>query len=168
MYLKGAFQRNEVQEFRIRSLRGGSDRLAASFLEPHSTVNQFIVSPDGRRILTDLHYGEGTMAHDMAIVDLGGSNRQVVLPGFGIPMAWSPGGRFVLYGGTQRPRVLELATGKTWPLAQTDGPGSEMVQRLLNWQRGGADWAPDGSYVVLGLFERRTEARQWVGRGAAR
>ncbi len=63
----------------------------------------------------------------------------------GFPYAWSPNGKFLLYdqypGGIS---VLELASGKTWPV-----PGANDIPP---YEWGLATWSPDGTFLVINRY----------------
>ena len=63
----------------------------------------------------------------------------------GIPYAWSPNGKFILYdqfpGGIS---VFEVATGQTWPV-----PGAADAAPH-EW--GLATWSPEGHFLVINRY----------------
>jgi Tol biopolymer transport system component len=172
MYLDSDFR-----TLKARSLVNGLTRVVATF--PGETeVESFLASPDGRRIAYALarRYESGRACFskgsspvatvdqiavpcEIAELTLDTGERKVMatMPGQGanVPalLAWSPDGRFLLYGGG-RPQVLDTTNGDRWPLLPPGVP--------LNWDRT-ASWSPDGTFIVLTNRSEHFEWRQWTG-----
>ena len=107
-------------------------------------VNGF--SPDGRHVIVELDRTNGTLDYGWLDLDGGGirflfKNVTWVLG----DVLFSPDGRFAAYNGSEEhptvgprdTRILEIATGRTWPLVtwpSDDTPNG---------------WAPDGRAIVL-------------------
>jgi Tol biopolymer transport system component len=67
----------------------------------------------------------------------------------GSPYDWSPDGRLLLYDEYPgRLMVVNVQTGESWPIAEATN--SDRVR----WS--GAQWSPDGSFIVL----QRNEIKQ--------
>ena len=74
----------------------------------------------------------------------------------GYPYDWSPDGRFLLYD--EFPgilRVLDVRSGESWPIAEAaDGD-------TYTWYD--AQWAPDGTFIVITRNGFRDEFRSFEG-----
>jgi len=74
------------------------------------------------------------------------------------PMAWSPDGKWLLYGDNAAGlMVLDVQTRESWLLQKEAQPGT-----WAGWGR--ADWSPDGRFIVVDR-ERpaRKERLSWSG-----
>ena len=107
-------------------------------------VNGF--APDSRHVIVELDHSNGTFDYGWLDVD-DGSIRYLFknVPWVLGDVLFSPDGRYAAYNGSAQypsdgprdPYILEIATGRTWP--------------LLTWPSDETPngWAPDGSGVVL-------------------
>jgi Tol biopolymer transport system component len=163
---------------RSLSLVNGSTRAVATF-DGDLEVSSFMPSPDGARVAYSLarRYPNGrdcfertgppverandlrTASCELGVFDLATGER-AILASTRTPQevaAWSPDGRFLLYGAANGPRIMDTASPDyaNWPLLE---PG-----RQLNWENRTADWAPDGTFVVLTNSAQIWEWRQWSG-----
>jgi Tol biopolymer transport system component len=142
-------------------------------------VDSFLVSPDGRRVAYTLaqRYSNGracfsrtgppvaratdltTSSCELGVLDLSTGERTILATtrnpqGIG---AWSPDGRFLLYGAANGPRIMDTASPDhaNWPLLE---PGAQ-----LNWENRAVSWSPDGTFIVLTHSSQLWEWRQWSG-----
>ena len=138
---------------------GRTERLAR--IDPGSrNVSWVVVSRDRAKVAYILNDNRNDFGCnptcDVGVLDVAtGSQRTVATVG-GFPgvAAFSPDNRFLLYGAGQ-PRVVEVATGQWWALAM---PGEKPVA----WDvTNGADWSPDGTFIVFTLTQPRTEWTAW-------
>jgi WD40 repeat protein len=117
----------------------------------------FAVSHDGKLIAVatepghskpnELHLMTSAGAEVKFLVGTGAKDDSYYL----YPWAWSPNDKFLLYeleAEVSSLNVLDIATGAHWPLVDPDGPEGKMDLT-------GADWSPDGSFVVAGHYEQR-------------
>ncbi len=142
--------------FKAHSLATGTTREIAKAEGLTGFRYCFRVSPDGR----SLAYGVwvprgGGRAAELRQVSIDGEPLPALIPAphfahegwrpSGIPYAWSPNGKYILYdpypGGIG---VLEIATGKTWPV-----PGA---QDKAPHEFGLADWSPTGTFLVINRY----------------
>ena len=107
-------------------------------------VNGF--SPDGRHVIVELDRTNGQF--DYGWLDLDGDGVRFLFKNVSWVLGdvlFSPDGRYAAYNGSEEhptmgprdPRILEIATGRTWPLVtwpSDDTPNG---------------WAPDGRAIVL-------------------
>jgi Tol biopolymer transport system component len=107
-------------------------------------VNGF--APDGRHVILELDRTNGLL--DYGWLDLDGGGIRFLfknVPWVLGDVLFSPDGRYAAYNGSEQhptvgprdPRILEIATGRTWPLVtwpSDDTPNG---------------WAPDGRAIVL-------------------
>jgi Tol biopolymer transport system component len=161
-----------------RSIVDGRSRVVATF-DGDNEVASFLVSPDGRRLAYVLaqRYSNGLACFnrdaassvaavdemvrpcEVRLLDLATGEKSLLTtrPGQGaaVPslVAWSPGGRFLIFGGG-RPQILDTSNGEVTPLLPHEVP--------LNWDWTGS-WSPDGTFIVLTSRSQRTEWRQWKG-----
>lgn len=103
-------------------------------------------SPDGRHVILELDRTNGLL--DYGWLDLDGGEIRFLyknVPWVLGDVLFSPDGRYAAYNGSEEhptvgprdPRILEIATGRTWPLVtwpSDDTPNG---------------WAPDGRAIVL-------------------
>ena len=107
-------------------------------------VNGF--APDGRHVIVELDRTNGLF--DYGWLDLDGGGIRLLfknVPWVLGDVLFSPDGRYAAYNGSEEhpnagprdARILEIATGRTWP--------------LLTWPSDESPngWAPDGSAIVL-------------------
>jgi hypothetical protein len=154
-------------------LGGGPDRQVAtigSMIAAFAVLDApFVLTPDGAAVAF-LRYAqppglEGKPIAELASMKIpanivllpldGGPERvlftyqnAVLRPHVG-PFAFSPDGKFLLFGGAGgRPRMLDVTTGKDWPLI--DPPNAPA------WT-GGGSWSADGSFLVFAVTASRTE-----------
>jgi Tol biopolymer transport system component len=107
-------------------------------------VNGF--APDGRHVIVELDHTNGLF--DYGWLDLDGGGIRLLfknVPWVLGDVLFSPDGRYAAYNGSDEhptagprdPRILEIATGRTWPLVtwpSDDSPNG---------------WSPDGRAIVL-------------------
>jgi Tol biopolymer transport system component len=107
-------------------------------------VNGF--APDGRHVIVELDHPNGLF--DYGWLDLDGGGMRLLFENVRWVLGdvlFSPDGRYAAYNGSDRhptagprdARILEIATGRTWPLVtwpSDDSPNG---------------WAPDGSAILL-------------------
>lgn len=143
--------------FKAHSLATGTTRDIATIDKLTNFRFMFRVSPDGQTIAYGVWVtlASGGRAAELRSMSIDGRGEKVLLaaPGSaqerwrpsGFPYAWSPNGRFLLYdqfpGGIS---VLELASGKTWPV-----PGARDISPH-EW--GLATWSPDGTFLVINRY----------------
>ncbi len=107
-------------------------------------VNGF--APDGRHVIVELDYTNGLF--DYGWLDLDGGGIRMLfknVPWVLGDVLFSPDGRYAAYNGSEGhpnagprdARILEIATGRTWPLVAW--PSDESPN----------GWAPDGRAIVL-------------------
>lgn len=165
---------DDYRTLRSHSLVDGRTSTVATFAD-EMEVNSFRASPDGRRIAYALgqRYSNGRACFDRTLTPLESVDEMTTSCGMGIldvatgsrtPLvstrnpqtivAWSPDGRFLLYGGG-RPQVWDLATGETWPLIDQRTP--------ITWENRTASWSPDGTFIVLDSLDVFDEWHQWTG-----
>jgi Tol biopolymer transport system component len=143
---------------RERLLADGTDRIVATIDETEGLFFDLRLSPDGRHIayLINNRLTRPPKNDEMGVITIGATGRHSLrtLPA-GVPAAWSPNGRFLLYGAA-RPRVVDTVTGASWTLmAPPDQPA---------WgEDGWASWSTDGSFIVLAVESARSETRMWKG-----
>lgn len=146
-----------------RSLADGTDREVATI---DNLVPWIAVSADGGSIAYAVTTsGETSRAEcEVALMTIEGKRDRVLVPMQRpclIPNAWSPDGRFLLLTAiTEGPRVMEVETGRSWPLHA----GAKTDFQDPTWPRWEANsWSPDGSFVVLTYSRRRVERIAWEG-----
>jgi Tol biopolymer transport system component len=173
-----AFRAEDFQTLRAQSTADGTQRDIATITDDDdAVVTSYLVSDDGRRIVYALGqpYSNGRACYSrsqtdvervdemlttceigLIDLDLDTDERRTLATPRNLPSlaAWSPDGRFLLYGGG-RPQVLELSTGASWPLLDQAVP--------LQWEGRSASWSPDGTYIVLGTTSVVDEWREWTG-----
>jgi Tol biopolymer transport system component len=135
-----------------RPLSGGATRPIATLSVTRGQLENFLVSPDGRRIA---FLSSGTWR----VFDV--QTRAVIsaLGNFGAPVDWSADGRYLLTDIGQRPTVFDTVDGKSWPLRDAAAAG-------INWW-GDGSWSADRSFVVLSIIANREVWRQVVGMTSA-
>ena len=144
-------------EFRARSIPTTTDRLLATIESPAAPLDYFAVSKDGTQIAyflsTYFSNVDPCAPCELGVINLTtGLRRQLPNPKAPtIPVAWSPDGRFLLYGAG-RPRVMNVETGESWTLM---APAQQPA-----WTQSGS-WAPDGSFLVLSATTQRGEWKLW-------
>ena len=144
-------------EFRARSMATSTDRLLATIESPAAPLDHFVVSKDGTQIayfLSTYFSNVNPCAPcELGVINLTtGLRRQLPNPKAPtIPVAWSPDGRFLLYGAP-RPRVMNVESGESWTLME---PAQQPA-----WTQSGS-WAPDGSFLVLSATTQRGEWKLW-------
>jgi Tol biopolymer transport system component len=161
---------------RSRSVVDGSSRVVATFTDS-AEIDSFAVSPDGKKVAYVLaqRYDNGRACFsrtgavaavndmlttcELGVITIATGERKP-LTGLRSPqgdvarlVAWSPDGRFLLYGGG-RPQLLDTEAGTASPMIPPPTP--------LNWDRT-AGWSPDGSFFVITDRSTRYELRQWRG-----
>lgn len=139
-------------------------------------INSFLASPNGKMVAYSLgqrllansrrcfsraptpveRVDELTTSCEMGVLDVATGERTPLTTTRNPQaiVAWSPDGRFLLYGGG-RPQVWDLVSGETWPLLDQGVP--------LVWESRTASWSPDGRFIVLDTRELFDEWRQWTG-----
>lgn len=146
--------------FKAHSLATGQVREIATIDRLTNFRHTFRVSPDGLSIAYGVWVSlpGGGRAAELRATAIDGTGEKVLLAApsqaqerwrpSGFPYAWSPNGKFILYdqfpGGIS---VLELATGKTWPV-----PGA---QDTAFYEWGLATWSPDGTFLVINRYRIR-------------
>lgn len=149
---------------RARSLKDGAERTIITVDQMLNFRYTFRVSPDGQRIAYGRWIGEGSSRRaEMRLVSIDGRDDRVLTTSpwtqarpSGFPYSWSPDGRLLLYDAAPGVvTVMDVQTGATWPIAEaTDGDGHEWA---------GAQWAPDGGFIVLFRSGWRGEYRLFQG-----
>lgn len=143
--------------FKAHSLASGKVRDIATIDRLTNFRHTFRVSPDGQSIAYGVWVSlvGGGRAAELRSMKIDGTGEKVLLAApsqaqerwrpSGFPYAWSPNGKFLLYdqfpGGIS---VLELASGKTWPV-----PGAHDTA-FHEW--GLATWSPDGAFLVINRY----------------
>jgi Tol biopolymer transport system component len=147
----------DQHEFRARSLTDGSDRLLVAIDTPGGHVYSFLVSPDGKKIAYVIDREKGCTPCEVGVLTLETGERRVLANpmNYQTVNAWSPDGRFLLYGGN-RPRVVDTTTAESWPLMD---PAKQPAWGEDGW----GSWSPDGSFVVLVVDQSRADWLQWRG-----
>ncbi len=168
VYVQGALNAPS-RTIRARSLKDGSERAIVTVAAMLDFRFTFRVSPDGQQIAYGRWTGSGEARRaEMHLITIDGRDDRVLTTSpwvngrpSGFPYAWSPDGRFLLYDAVPGVvTVMEVRTGATWPIAEaTDGDAHE-------WS--GAQWAPDGSYIVMSRSGWRAEVQALPGRHARR
>lgn len=143
--------------FKAHALATGQVREIATIEKLTNYRHTFRVSPDGQSIAYGVWVtlASGGRAAELRSMHIDGTGEKVLLAAptiaqerwrpSGFPYAWSPNGKFILYdqypGGIS---VLELASGKTWPV-----PGAQDTA-FHEW--GLATWSPDGAFLVINRY----------------
>ena len=139
------------QVVRARSQMDGRDRVLASF--PDGGVHAFAISATGGQIAYSRFSKEGKCPCELGVLNTESGQRRILetLPNPQVPAAWSPDGRFLLYGAA-RPRIMDTVAGKSWTLMD---PAAQPT-----WLQEGS-WSPDGTAIVLTVSSNRNETRRW-------
>ena len=143
-------------ELKARSLQDATDRVVAKIehLNPY-----LVISADGKRIAYSTRrpiQGSNEFLCDLALMKITGEQEGTLIPaqrgGGGIPIGWSPDGKYLLYSHLG-PHVMNVETRESWPLHK-DASGT-------GWGEG--DWSPDGTFVVLVKRSHRRDRLSWQG-----
>jgi Tol biopolymer transport system component len=140
----------------------GVDRLVSTIRYPINAGITFRVSPDATQIAYGRFSGIEESAHaELHVMNIDGTGDRTVATAMnawidrakskpmGSPYDWSPDGRLLLYDEYPgRLMVVNVQTGESWPIAEATN--SDRVR----WS--GAQWSPDGSFIVL----QRNEIKQ--------
>jgi Tol biopolymer transport system component len=109
-------------------------------------------SPDGKQIAFLSRVGETN--HAMVIPSDGSTVQGMPMlkgGGFGVPMAWSPNGEFLLYLKTEKAKLWLLALGDKTERQWLETPFSEL----------GSRFSPDGRWVVF-ASDQTGASEVWV------
>lgn len=162
-YRRGATASERL--LRARSLTDGSDRAL-------TTIDAFsmVLSPDGQQIAYGKWVGTGAARRsELRVINRDGTGDRVLTTSpqrtgtwatSDHPSDWSPDGRFLLYdefpgSNTGSLRVIDVRSGDSWPIAETT---NGETQRWYD-----AQWAPDGSFIVVSRNFARMEYRAFDG-----
>jgi Tol biopolymer transport system component len=151
VYVAGGAQ-EASQQIRVHSLADGRERVIATFAD--GGVHAFLPVPQGDQIAFSRYRAAGKCPCELGVLTIADQQRRVLetTPNPSMPVAWSPDGRFLLYGAA-RPRVINTTTGESWALLDAAPP--------VTWLQEGS-WSPDGTFVVLTLAANRAETRRWT------
>lgn len=140
------------QIVRARSQTDGRERVLATF--PDGGVHAFALTSAGDQIAYSRFSQDGKCPCELGVLNTETGQRKVLetLPNPQVPAAWSPDGRFLLYGAA-RPRIMDTVAGKSWTLMEP--PAAQPT-----WLQEGS-WSPDGTAIVLTVSSNRNETRRW-------
>ena len=146
------------------SVATGRERSSAKL--PDDAV-YFALTPDGQSVIftTERDGGPGKVPQgDFRIRAFSGGEERVLMTFVDTDNAWnatplsvSPNGRFLVYQDVKSAlRIMDIETTKSWPLLLDPPAGVK-----FDWSD--AEWAPDGSYLLLEGSQRHTTWRQFQG-----
>jgi Tol biopolymer transport system component len=140
------------QIVRARSQTEGRERVLATF--PDGGVHAFAITSAGDQIAYSRFSKDGKCPCELGVLNTETGQRKILetLPNPQVPAAWSPDGRFLLYGSA-RPRIMDTVAGKSWTLMEP--PAAQPT-----WLQEGS-WSPDGAAIVLTVSSNRNETRRW-------
>jgi Tol biopolymer transport system component len=143
LFVRGAPERRAISQLRWRDRQG---RDAGTFGEPQA-FNSLRLSHDGRRLATSIGDPGDIWIYDFHRES---STRFTFDPGNDIIPSWSPGDDRLVFGSSRVIPGKPFAPGNLFQKATS---GLETEEHLVVVESGPtllpADWAPDGSLVVL-------------------
>ncbi|OFW09235.1 MAG: hypothetical protein A3H96_05830 [Acidobacteria bacterium RIFCSPLOWO2_02_FULL_67_36] len=151
----------EAAALKAMSLADRSERVVAQI---DYLVPRLAVSPDGHHFAYSTSRpieGSNERVWELGLMSLDGKAEGTLIPSMRTPiapMAWSPDGKWLLYGDNAAGlMVLDVQTRESWLLQKEAQPGT-----WAGWGR--ADWSPDGRFIVVDR-ERpaRKERLSWSG-----
>jgi Tol biopolymer transport system component len=134
----------------------GSGRALGALPVPEGRYNEFVFSPDGRR-LSVVRYDSVTES-DIWVVDIegGGAARLTYGPALNVSSTWSPDGSRILFDSDRNgPRdlfVKAVGGGATEEPLYTSNA-------LFKYSR---SWSPDGKWVVFDQLDPQTNRDIWI------
>jgi Tol biopolymer transport system component len=139
------------QVIRARSLKDGTERVLATFDD--GGVHAFAISATGEQVAYSRFMKDGQCPCELGVVNTETAQRRVLEtpPNPQVPAAWSPDGRYLLYGAA-RPRIMDTVAGKSWTLMD---PAQQPA-----WLQEGS-WSPEGTAIALTVSSNRNEIRRW-------
>ena len=153
--------------FTARKVSDGAERPFATLDAGDRVLWDFLVINSGRELVyvLDERATPGCKPCELGILNVEtGERRALPMPAqLPILVALSPDDRFLLYGWL-RPRVMDLRSGESWQLVDEAAQRLPEGVTMTSWgDDAGADWSPNGQYVVLHLSNTRAEWRRWSG-----
>jgi hypothetical protein len=144
-----AILNHDDEGFQIRDVNTGNTLLNSSGWG--SNPNQIVWSPRGTNLAVLEEEYEGGTLH------LFQAGRETIqhLPGVGFfpELRWSPDEQTLLVVDSSRPRIIEIKTGKSFPLCIDD------PNHTYSWYD--ATWSPEGDFVVAGITRESSSPKYY-------